>query len=206
MRSARIAKDLPAQVDRHRLVWLLQFAQADLSRWKPGDWLNGLEALGDLAYSASAGPTVRPPLQATAEEARARVQPIQREVRRVIDKLAPSGANTARRDLASTVATVPFSGDVRLIGAASHNFRIVYVPKGPASAEGLSSGVLLRLVDLLGRVRPLTLKRCPEADCQRLFLANRKQKFDTGECSARDRARRLKNLRPSQRGRRGTTS
>lgn len=206
MKVTAISRDLSARVDRHRLVWLLQFAQADLARWKPGDWLNALEDLADLAYPAPLGRAIRPVLKAIPDEARARVLPIQREVRRVIEKLAPSGTSAGRRNLASTVATVPFSGEVRLVGPAPHSFRIVYVPKEPASGEGLSSGVLLRLIDLLGRVRPLTLKRCPEPECARLFLANRKQKFDTAECSARDRARRLKKLRPPRRGRRAATS
>lgn len=61
-------------------------------------------------------------------------------------------------------------------------------------------GMELRVADLLTRVDLRRLKVCPE--CKRLFLAVRRQRFDTAQCSLRDRVRRFREQQRQPRPRR----
>ena len=57
----------------------------------------------------------------------------------------------------------------------------------------LVQALLLRVADLLTRIDLSRLRRCSER--RRLFVAFHRQKFDTPQCSQRDRLRRFRNLR-----------
>ncbi len=86
------------------------------------------------------------------------------------------------------------------VGSTGRGLRVQFEPGNESPAGAFITGMVLRVADLLTRVDLSRVKRCPE--CKRLFLAVRHQRFDTPQCSLRDRVRRFRTNRAGKKGRR----
>jgi hypothetical protein len=219
-----------AKTDEEQLRWALSFAQADLSTWRDGDWLNALEDLHRLVVPREGERRFREsetalavghlfPLDRKGRPARpdpAHIKewlvPLQQALRGLLSRLL-RGRRSAQTMNPVAVeegepgepfmmpVKIPFTGEAILEAAPPFNrLQMYYVPKLPNPQERFVTGTVLRLADLLTRVNLDRLKACPE--CKRLFLAVRRQRFDTPQCSLRDRVRRFreKGMRRAKKG------
>ena len=98
-------------------------------------------------------------------------------------------------------ARLKFSGAAAFyVGSTGRGLRVQFEPGNESPAGAFITGMVLRVADLLTRVDLSRVKRCPE--CKRLFLEVRHQRFDTPQCSLRDRVRRFRTNRAGKKGRR----
>jgi hypothetical protein len=87
--------------------------------------------------------------------------------------------------------TVPFIGEAVLVAEPPYKrLQMYYAPKGQSHQETFVKGAVLRVLDLLTRVDLDRIKKCPT--CGRPFIAVRRQRFDTPQCSSQDRVRRFR--------------
>ncbi len=172
-----------------RLRWALWFAQADLSQWREGDWLNALEDAVNVAYEREQPPVYAQSLVIwwrgkSVDDAKSWLTPLRAALRDFFENVH-KGED----------AKVP--GKVSCVFLTMHRprrLRVRYEPSVPESGmqnypKGFIAETLLQVGDFLTRINMSRLKQCPE--CNRLFLAVRRQRFDTPECSLRDRTRRF---------------
>lgn len=195
---ARLVTRTPkTRTDAERLGWALWFAQADLTKWRDGDWLNALEDVEDMALGA-APPTfwATPVKGSSPERVKAQLQPLQGALKGFFERIdqARQRARDSRRAEREPIHGGPprlrFSGWAAFsVDSTGRRLRVQFQPQGESLAKLLATGIILRVADLLTRVDLRRLKRCPE--CHRLFLAVRRQRFDTPRCSLRDRKRRF---------------
>ncbi len=172
-----------ARTDTDKLRWALQFSQADLKEWRDGDWLNALGDAADLLFGGTDALTAGQKLYAALKK---------RDVdlaKALLSKLQPTLQDFIERLHRSEPADVPFRGR-RIFLPGSQRLDYVDMPEAQDLKKGFIGEMLLRIGDLLTRIDPSRLKRCPE--CGRLFLAVRRQRFDTAQCSLRDRVRRFR--------------
>jgi len=195
------------RTDAERLAWALGFAHADLGAWRDGDWLNALEDAEDLALRAGPATFWATPFKGSAERIKAPLVALQGALKGFFERID----RARQRALASRgseeegygePARLKFSGVAAFyVGSTGRGLRMQFEPGNESPAGAFITGMVLRVADLLTRVDLSRLKRCPE--CKRLFLAVRHQRFDTPQCSLRDRVRRFRVKRAGKRRRRG---
>jgi hypothetical protein len=201
-----------SKAENGQLRWALWFAQADLAQWREGDWLNALEdlkwlvtplegqplresgtALASLALTHPLNRRGHPKRPDVAEVKRW-LSPLQQALRTLFEKLDHQRYTAAvdeEGDPFVAPVGVPFTGEAVLAAEPPYRrLQMFFTPKGPNLQQQFVSGAVLRVSDLLTRVDFSRLKRCPE--CKRLFLAVRRQRFDTRQCSLRDSQRRFR--------------
>ncbi len=171
------------RTDTDRLRWALWFAQEDIGKWRDGDWLNALEDTGDLLFGGLEVPWPRHELSSalkekSVERAKNRLRPLQAALKDFLERLYKGQP-----------ADVSFKGR-RVFRLGAEGLGYVDEPSGRRVKEGFIHEVLLRVGDFLTRTDPSRLKRCPK--CNRLFLAVRRQVFDTPECALSDRMERFR--------------
>lgn len=186
------------------LRWVLGFAQAQVTQWKAGDWINALEeaylllAWGETAPEVQARlPGLRGYQNTSVEEAKSLLGPLQSELATLIKRVMPLQSPSP----GSKPLKLAVQGEVYLVLDRYHRLRSFYAPNESDAKRAFAMTVVWRVADLLTRVYLPRLKRCPE--CGRVFLAeHRKQRFDTPQCSLRDRVRRFRDKKAPARGRR----
>src|SRR5262245_16248492 len=212
-----------------QLQWALRFAQADLSTWRAGDWLNawddvlrlvtpsgseareGETALALMALVPAYARRGKPrdpaqvkawlaPLQDALRDMLQRLVKERRAAQTMAPALATEGERPGRFMLPTSIG--PFTGEAVLVTQPPFNrLQMYFAPKDPSPEQRFVRGAVLRVADLLTRINLDRLKVCPE--CGRLFVAVRRQRFDTAQCSLRDRVRRFRQqTRKRARGRR----
>ena len=172
-----------ARTDTDKLRWALQFSQANLEEWRDGDWLNALGDAEEVLFGAADASTTGHKLYAALEK---------RDVdlaKTLLSKLQPALQDFIERLHRGEAADVPFRGR-RIFLPGSQRLDYVDMSGAQDLKKGFIGEMLLRIGDLLTRIDASRLKRCPE--CGRLFLAVRRQRFDTAQCSLRDRVRRFR--------------
>jgi hypothetical protein len=169
-----------------RLAFAVGFAQMDLSRLRPGDWLNlredvtaflGLtpESMTPLASLGGISVGVYPPYPQELTEEQFEFLRI-----RTYDLLVSKMENIAMAQVGEPPTendSVPFPGGNIMFMVRP------YAPEWRAVPEfrGLTSDMfLLILTLLLGQQPPDRIRRCPE--CQKLFLRIRKQGYCGRTC------------------------
>ena len=159
--------------DEAALARVLDFAQADLSTWREGDWLNALEDVPVIRLARPPSATLIRSHIKTAHQAVCEVLEALGRMRDAVDAGQPPKP-----------LLVPLQGLLR----------VTWPPDGwgpfvrdPEMREG-GSTIKIRMVDLLTRVDARRLRRCRE--CGRWFVALRKtQDYDTPACGNRRRVR-----------------
>lgn len=205
-----------ARTEAERLGWALWFAQADLGEWRDGDWLNALEDVEDLAFTGGAQPArgylglIPVKGQPEVPKIKAWLTPLQEAIRDFIERLdkergeALCATPSLQKEGAFIPINIPFKGEAKFVAAYPYRrLGVAYAPKDPSARDAFITGMVLRVGDLLTRIDLSRLKRCPE--CNRLFLAVRRQRFDTAQCSLRDRVRRFRQNPARRRARRRRT-
>ncbi len=183
-----------SKTDEEQLRSALSFAQADLEGWRDGDLLNAVEDLEGRPRFREPG-RIKEQLVSIQKGLRG----LLKQVQDVRESLA-TAEGAKGKDLFPYIR-IPFTANVDL--RAEPPFRrlqMVYHSKDPNAQRYLVAEAVLRVADLLTRVNLDRLKVCPE--CKRLFLAVRRQRFDTPQCSLRDRVRRFrdKDMRRAKKG------
>jgi hypothetical protein len=195
----------PARSDAEQLAWALRFAQADPSEWRDGDWLNAYEeALQFISEGQEPAESQATGLPArNVDRARGVLAPALGDLWKFLEGVDRARSDQAAPLAASKVPSVPFTGECQYLVTrpAPTRAQVVYAPSERDPAKRLSTQLRLRAGDLLTRVDLRRMKRCPE--CGTLFIATRRQRFDTAQCSLRDRVRRFrsKSRRPRKRPR-----
>jgi hypothetical protein len=195
------------------LRWAIGFAQADLASWRKGDWLNALEGVerlvwpwegeareSETALATMALDPVDRRKRPDVAEVEAWLTPLQAALRDLLERVERSRDDThkLRGQAFFRPVEVPFSGAALLVAEPPFKrLQVVYAPKASSPRQQLVSGAVLRVAQLLTEVDLRRLKRCPE--CRRLFLAVRRQRFDTAQCGLRDRQRRFRQRTTFQR-------
>jgi hypothetical protein len=185
-----------ARTDAERLAWALRFAQADLAAWRDGDWFNALEDAEDLAAGAGPATSWAIPMKGSVERMKAALTPLQEALRRFFERIdrvrqrALAARGTEAQGYGEPVR-LKFSGTANFyVGSTGRGLRVQFESSEESPGKVFVTGMLLGVADLLSRVDLSRLRRCP--DCNRLFLAMRHQRFDTPQCSLRDRVRRFR--------------
>jgi predicted RNA-binding Zn ribbon-like protein len=161
--------------DEAALARVLDFAQADLSTWREGDWLNAAE---DLAVSRVARPRT-----GDLTKLRRDLTQAQQAVRELLEGVAGMRAALEAGQPPKTIP-VPFNGLMRIAWPADGRGPFVREP----DLRDVSGSIKSRFIELLTRVAANRLRRCQE--CQRWFVALRKtQDYDTPACGNRRRVR-----------------
>ena len=89
------------------------------------------------------------------------------------------------------LASLNRTGDAVLVSEPqSTRLQIFYVPKGENPQDAFVKAAMLRILDVLTRIDLDRIKRC--AECGWPFVAVRRQRFDTPQCSSRNRVRRFR--------------
>ncbi len=157
------------------LARVLHFAQADLTTWREGDWLNAGE---DLAVYR-----VTRPRTGDLSRLRRDLKQGQQAVRELLEALA--GMRTAV-DAGQPPKPIPvfFHGIMRIAWPADGRGPFVREPE----LRDVGGNIKSRLIELLTRVDANRLRRCRE--CGRWFVALRRtQDYDTPACGNRRRVR-----------------
>jgi predicted RNA-binding Zn ribbon-like protein len=180
-------------------------AQADPSAWRDGDWLNAYEEARRFIYEGQAQGAEDQAMGSPArsvERLRTQLTPALADLRRFLEDVdrARTTSNDAAPFGAGKTPSVRFAGDCLYLLDRRGMARVAYAPSGRDPGKRLSTQMRLRAGDLLTRVDLRRLKRCPE--CGRLFLSTRRQRFDTAQCSLRDRVRRFRSKSKSAKKRR----
>jgi predicted RNA-binding Zn ribbon-like protein len=161
--------------DEAALTRVLTFAQADLSTWRDGDWLN---AADDMLRSRLARPR-------TTDLVRLRkdLKLAHRAVREVLEALGRM-RDAVDAGQPPKPLPVPFHGLMRLSWPADGRGPFVREPE----LREVGGNIKSRLIELLTRVDAERLRRCQE--CGRWFVALRvPQDYDTPLCGNRRRVR-----------------
>jgi len=180
--------------DEEQLRSALSFAQADLESWRDGDFLNAVEDLEGRPRFREPG-RIKEQLVSIQKGLRGLLEQVQ-EVR---ESLATT-EGAKGKDLFPYIR-IPFTVNVDLRAVPPFTrLQMVYHSKDPNAQRYSVAEAVLRVADLLTRVNLDRLKVCQE--CKRLFLAVRRQRFDTPQCSLRDRVRRFreKGMRRAKKG------
>ena len=184
---ARTTKQRQSKRRTHeeRLAWALWFAQEDLRKWRDGDWLNALEDAADLLFAGRDFP------KGSLHELHSTLEDKSTDLAKTwLTALQPALRGFIERLYSGEPADVSFSG-LRIFFPGSRGLDYFDDPvAGRKSKKVFVDEILLRVGDLLTRIDWSRLKRCPE--CDRLFLAVRRQRFDTPRCNLRDRLRRFR--------------
>ena len=182
--------------EEDQLRWALWFAQADRSSWREGDWLNALEDAKSLGFprrsqSARGSEIVRRPDFAEVKRWLTSLQGVLRGLFEKLDRERHKAAVDEEGEPFVMPVGILFTGEAILAAEPPYRrVQMAFAPKGATIQRRLVTGAVLRVAMLLAQTDLSRLKRCPE--CQRLFLAVRRQRFDTAQCSLRDRVRRFR--------------
>jgi len=204
-----------------RLGWALRFAQADLANWRDGDYLNAWDDVKTLVAGAGEAESLSALFGEEPVDRRKRLDPVlarewlaslQRALRDLLERLLKERHEARRRPSMADgpdepvkrvfwPVEIPFTGKAVLSAQPPFDrLQMIYAPKAASPVETFVTGTLLRVADLLTRVDLSRLRICPE--CKKLFLAVRRQRFDTAQCSLRDRVRRFREHQGQPRSRR----
>lgn len=178
-----------AKTDADRLGWALQFAQANLAEWRDGDWLNALGDATNLLFVGREVPAAGPRLYHAREASDLDL------AKTLLTKLQPDLRDFIEQLRSGEPVEVPVRGS-RIFLPGPQGLDYYDEPGTQDLKKGFVGEMLLRVGDLLTRIGLSRLKECPE--CGRLFLAVRRQRFDTPQCSMRDRLRRFRRKHPAR--------
>ncbi len=183
------------RTDRQRVSWALSFAQSKLRGWQDADWLeafryaldfaaaDGREAahadLPLLGFASQMGLTSKKP-PPTAKQAQALLRPAHRALHRFVAEL----------EEASRVSL--FDAGIPFMGTCSVSFRtgqlaVRFMPTERTLGRQFTTELLFRVCDLIVRLSPVLVRRCPR--CNRLFLGTAYQRFDRRMCRRTSRIR-----------------
>jgi hypothetical protein len=183
------------RTDRQRVSWALSFAQSKLRGWQDADWLeafrdaldfaaaDGQEAahadLPLLGFASEMGLTSGKPAP-TAKQAQALLRPAHRALYRFVTELEKA----ARVSL--------FDAGIPFVGTCSISFRtgqlaVRLMPTERTLSRQFTTELLFRFCDLLIRLGPALVRRCPR--CNRFFLGTTYQRFDRPTCRRTNRIR-----------------
>jgi hypothetical protein len=184
--------------DDVQLAWAVRFAQTNLSTWRDGDWLNAWDDVVKLAMVDGQFPEVvlgvRPD-RGSVPWTKKVLEALQSRLRDLFEQIdGIRTATTPEPPIAPRRAKIRVWGDWSVLPTDSGKRLVaLYTSDDSDRHSRLVDALLLRVADLLTRIDLSRLRRCPE--CRRLFVAFRRQKFDTPQCSQRDRLRRFRTRR-----------
>ncbi|HEV8642369.1 MAG TPA: hypothetical protein VGV13_14835 [Methylomirabilota bacterium] len=150
---------------RERLEWAIRFAERDLDRFRPGDWLNLRDDL--TAFLEAKGAPI--PFPSPKELPESALRDLQEDVRALLGQVAPARPLKWRM--------VEIKGPLLLNVIAGP-------PAWVRSAGHPRDAVLLSLAWLLA-ADPSAVRRCPEPACHRLFYRVRRQVYCSTPCVKR---------------------
>jgi hypothetical protein len=153
------------QTPRERLEWAIRFAESDLDRFRPGDWLNLRHDLATF-LEAKWAPIAIPEPKGLPDAA---LRELQGDVRALLGQVAPPRRFKVRSvEIQGPLLLNVLAGPPAWLRSISH----------PRDAVLLSLGLLLA-------ADPGAVRRCPEPACQRLFYRVRRQVYCSTPCVKR---------------------
>ena len=197
-----MSPDHPLAYERQFLEWALWLAQSDARTWQQGDLHRAIEGLATVQpiaatwISSLAREVVddrgqldllqRSP--SSKKDRRKWFYALQKGFKEIIEEVGVLRQKMKDEGMIDGL-TLAFTGTCTY-RIQLHDFdhlQPVFMPPSRHTPKDFITALQLQLADSLSRIDLSRLKRCPQ--CDRLFLAVHKQRFDTLQCSNRFRMR-----------------